>query len=156
MYRKVNPLIPFYTYLAKTQATTYEDLVNENGKSYYYTVTSVDEDGLESVKQDTAITGSTLSAPTPVVITSSNQDGNTISITWRATDSRTQRYNVIKEFSFDGESKKEVITGINATSFSDSGVKAGIEYNYTVIAIDEYGLASDPSEKTIIEIPKER
>ncbi len=141
----------FYSYLAKTKDTKYEDLINTNGKSYYYFVTTVDKDGLESTRQQNAIAGSSLAVPDSVYITSSNHDGRSINITWKSKDTRAVKYNVIKKY----KDKKKVFTGIRGNSFNDSDVIRGIEYKYNVVAIDKYGLASKQSENTIIEMPKE-
>jgi fibronectin type 3 domain-containing protein len=150
VYRALNPLL-FYTYRAKTVEPTFEDLISENGQVYYYKVTAVDKDGLESYRQENAVVGSTLGVPLEVVITSSNQDDRSVNISWSTQDNRAVKYNVIKEF----KSQKQVITGINAKSFIDRDVVKGVEYKYSVVAIDEYGLASKPSENIIISIPKE-
>ncbi|WP_024955512.1 fibronectin type III domain-containing protein [Sulfurospirillum arcachonense] len=150
VYRAINPLL-FYSYLAKTRDTSYEDLINDNGKAYYYFVTAVDKDGLESHRQQSSVAGSSLDIPESVYITSSNHDGRSINITWKSTDLRAMKFNVIKEY----KDKKKIFTGIHGDSFNDSDVTKGIEYTYKVIAIDKYGLASKDSEKVIIEIPKE-
>ena len=150
VYRAINPML-FYSYLAKTQDVEYEDLINSNGKSYYYFVTAVDKDGLESPRQQNALVGSSLAVPDSVYITSSNHDGRSINITWKNKDTRSVKYNVIKEY--DG--KKKVFTNVKTQSFNDSDVVRGIEYKYNVVAIDKYGLASKESENTIIEMPKE-
>ncbi len=150
VYRALNPML-FYSYLAKTKDTKYEDLINANGKSYYYFVTTVDKDGLESTRQQNAIAGSSLAVPDSVYITSSNHDGRSINITWKSKDTRAVKYNVIKKY----KDKKKVFTGIRGNSFNDSDVIRGIEYKYNVVAIDKYGLASKQSENTIIEMPKE-
>jgi len=149
VYRAINTIL-FYSYIAKTKDTRYEDLINENGKSYYYFVTTVDKDGLESPRQQTAIAGTSLAVPDTVYITSSNNDSRSINITWNSRDNRAVKYNVIKEYN----GKKKVFTGIRGNSFNDSDVIRGVEYKYNVIAIDKYGLASKESENTIIEIPK--
>ncbi len=150
VYRAINTML-FYSYLAKTEDTKYEDLINTNGKSYYYYVTTVDKDGLESPRQQNAVTGSSLAIPATVYITSSNHDGRSINITWKSIDNRAIKYNVIKEY----KDKKKVFTNIEGKSFNDSDVVRGIEYKYNVVAIDKYGLASKKSENTIIEMPKE-
>lgn len=150
VYRTSNPIL-FYSYLAKTKDTSYEDLINENGSSYYYLVTVVDKDGLESLRQESAVTGTSLAIPLPVYITSSNHDGRSINITWNTQDNRAIRYNVIKEF----KDSKKIITGVTGNTFSDADVVRGVEYTYKIVSIDKYGLASKESEKTIIEMPKE-
>jgi len=150
VYRTSNPLL-FYRYLAKTKDTSYEDLINSNGSSYYYLVTTVDKDGLESPRQDNPIMGTSLEIPDTVSITSSNHDGRSINITWNTRDNRASRFNVIKEY----KDKKKIFTAIKNNNFNDSDVTRGIEYNYKVIAIDRYGLASKESESVVIEMPKE-
>lgn len=150
VYRAINPML-FYSYLAKTKDLNYEDLINSNGKSYYYFVTTVDKDGLESPRQQNETTGSSLAVPDTVYITSSNHDGKSINITWRSLDKRAVKYSVIKQF----KDKKKVFTGIQGNTFNDSDVVKGVEYKYNVVAIDKYGLASKDSENTIIEMPKE-
>lgn len=154
IYRTLNPLL-FYTYLAKTQETSYEDLINANGSSYYYLVTSVDKDGLESLQQEVSTKGGTLAIPATVYITSSTHDGSSIHITWKNQDDRAIKYNVLKEFSQKGSSQKQVITGVTSTSFNDTNVNRGVEYKYSIVAIDKYGLSSEESQSTIIEMPKE-
>jgi len=150
VYRAINTML-FYSYLAKTEDTKYEDLINSNGKTYYYFVTTVDKDGLESPRQQNAVAGSSLAVPDTVYITSSNHDGKSINITWKSLDNRAVKYSVIKQY--DG--KKKVFTGVQGESFNDADVARGIEYKYNVVAIDKYGLASKESENIIIEIPKE-
>ena len=150
VYRSINPML-FYSYLAKTKDTQYEDLINANGKSYYYYVTTVDKDGLESPRQQNAIAGSSLSVPDTVYITSSNHNGRSINITWKSLDKRVVKYNVIKQY----KGKKKIFIGVQGESFNDTDVVRGVEYKYNVVAIDKYGLASKNSEDTIIEMPKE-
>jgi len=150
VYRALNPLL-FYSYHAKTAENRFEDLVNENGKTYYYKVTAVDKDGLESPKQDTPIAGSTLSVPQSVSITSINHDGRSVMLTWMNNDNRAVSYTILKEF--DGKEYK--LTGIKSLSYKDEDVIPGIEYKYRVVAIDRYGLSSEPSEPILITIPKE-
>ncbi|WP_458701202.1 hypothetical protein ACKGJI_03625 [Sulfurospirillum sp. 1307] len=150
VYRAINPLL-FYNYVAKTKETKFEDLINDNGATYYYFVTMVDKDGLESPRQETSVMGATLGVPKTVYITSSTQDGRNINIAWKPQDDRAVKYNVIKEY----KDQKKIYTNITQTSFTDNDVAPGIEYTYKVIAIDKYGLASKESESVIIEIPKE-
>lgn len=151
VYRALNPLL-FYSYRAKTVEPKFDDLVDENGKVYYYKVTAVDKDGLESYKQDTAVAGSTLGIPKEVVVLSASHDGRSINIVWDSEDNRAVKYNLIKNFN----SQKQVITGINVKNYTDQDVISGVEYKYNIVAVDEYGLASNPTEDVIVMIPKEQ
>jgi len=150
VYRTINPIL-FYSYYAKTKENRFEDLINSNGKSYYYKVTAVDKDGLESPRQPSAIMGSTLAIPLAVSITSIKQDGKSVMLTWQGNDDRAVSYNIIKEYN----GKTVNLTGIKAFSYQDRDVIPGIEYKYSVVAIDKYGLTSKPSESVIVSIPKE-
>ncbi|MDD3462368.1 MAG: hypothetical protein PHW07_01855 [Sulfurospirillaceae bacterium] len=150
VYRSSSSLLSFYDYHAKTKSTQFEDLVNDNGSTFYYKVTAVDKDGLESLKQKAPATGSTLSAPNSPVPFSIKHDGSSIMLTWSATDNRAVKYNIIRE-----GGKKQTFTGISQRSFHDQDVSVGIAYKYSIIAIDEYGLASKPSESFSITIPKD-
>lgn len=149
VYRSINPILP-YRYLAKTKNTKYEDLINENGRSFFYFITAVDKDGLESPRQKTPIMGSTLAAPRSVYIVSSHYDGRAISITWKSRDERAVRYNVIREH----KGNKKVFTNITGTNFSDDDVAKGEKYRYSIIAIDRYGLSSKKSEYIVIKTAK--
>jgi len=151
VYRTINPIL-FYSYYAKTKDTKFEDLVNDNGKTYYYKVTAVDTDGLESLRQSSPIAGSTLGIPGSVSITSIKQDGRSIMLTWNSSDNRAVSYNIIKEFN----GKTQNITGLSSFSFQDKDVIPGVEYKYSVIAIDTYGLESEPSEPVVITMPKDK
>jgi len=150
VYRAINPLL-FYSYHAKVKENRFEDLINENGKTYYYKVTAVDKDGLESPKQETPVAGSTLPVPQPVSITSVNHDGKSVMLTWKSNDGRAVSYIVLKEF----KGKTQRLTGIRSFSYQDRDVIPGVEYKYRVVAIDRYGLSSEPSEPIVITIPKE-
>ncbi len=150
VYRTINPIL-FYSYYAKTKNARFEDLVNDNGKTYYYKVTEVDTDGLESPRQSSPIAGSTLAVPEKVSITSVNQDGKSIMLTWTNNDDRAVSYNIIKEFN----SKKQNITGLSSFSYQDRDVIPGVEYKYSVVTLDKYGLESEPSEPVLVTIPKD-
>lgn len=150
IYRTINPIL-FYSYYAKTKDTKFVDLINQNGKSYYYKVTAVDKDGLESPKQSSPIVGSTLAIPSSVSITSIKQGDNSVMLTWTANDDRAVSYNIKKEF----KGKVQNLTGIRSFSYQDRDVYPGVEYKYSVVALDKYGLASKPSEPILITIPKE-
>ena len=150
VYRAINPML-FYSYYAKTKDTKFVDLINQNGKSYYYKVTAVDKDGLESLKQSSPIVGSTLAIPNSVSITSIKQGGNSVMLTWMGNDDRAVSYNIKKEF----RGKVQNLTGISSFSYQDRDVFPGVEYKYSVVALDKYGLASKPSEPILITIPKE-
>lgn len=142
-----------YSFYGKTRNTEFEDLINENGKTYYYKVVAVDVDGLES-KQETPTAGMTLSALSAPVVSSAKYDGSSISMTWGGDDNAI-KYSITKEFEMAGKTQKQTFTGIFESNFVDQDVVRGVEYKYTIIALDKYGIASNPSDSVVIKIPKE-
>ncbi|MBE0491879.1 MAG: fibronectin type III domain-containing protein [Sulfurospirillum sp.] len=147
VYRALNPLL-FYNYRAKTKETSFEDLIQEDSKAYYYKITAVDKDGLESFRQENATLGSTLSIPLGVVITSINSDTRSIRIDWQVQDTRAVSFEVIKQFG----ANKQVLRGINQKNFVDRDVFKDISYRYNIVALDKYGLASKPSEDVVVSV----
>ena len=142
----------FYTFYGKTVNTEFEDLINDNGKTYYYRVVAVDVDGLES-KQEGTVSGMTLSALNAPAVSSVKHDGSSIFIAWSG-DENAIKYSVTKEFELSGKTKKQNFTGIFESNFVDQDTVPGVEYKYNIIAIDKYGIASKPSESVLITIPK--
>ena len=142
----------FYTFYGKTVNTEFEDLINDNGKTYYYRVVAVDVDGLES-KQDGTISGMTLPALSAPSVSSVKHDGSAIFIAWSG-DENAIKYSVTKEFEISGKTKKQNFTGIFESNFVDQDTLPGVEYKYNIIAIDKYGIASKPSDSVLITIPK--
>lgn len=129
-----------YTYLAKTTSNTYEDLINTNAATRYYRVTAVDKDGLESLKQEEPIVGNTLGAPkTPSI--SASYDGSGVNVSWSAVE-RASSYTLYR-----GGASEKVFSNISETSIRDDSVQPGASYTYSVVAVDEYGIASDKSSK---------
>jgi len=143
----------FYTYYGRTTNTEFEDLINDNGKTYYYRVVAVDVDGLESKQEDTTV-GMTLSALAAPTVSSVRYNGNTISLSWLG-DKNSVKYTITKEYKSGSGSKKQNFTGIYETSYQDTEVVPGVEYTYHIIAIDKYGIASNPSDSAIIKTPKD-
>lgn len=149
IYRSSNSTL-FFSFHAKTKSTEFEDLVSDNGKTYYYKVVAVDVDGLESKQQDNPIVGSTLASLTPPVVQSVKHDGRSIYISWSGHENSV-KYTVLRE----SQNKKQSFTGIFESNYNDQDTVAGIEYKYNIIAIDKYGIASKPSDSVIITIPRD-
>lgn len=150
VYRAPTSIL-FYTYLAKTNEPRFEDLINSNGADRYYKVTAVDKDGLESLKQSTPTMGATLDVPLPPAMTQASLQGGTAIVTWSQVDGRAIKYDVIKK----GAGETQTIQGITSQRFEDRALKPGERYTYEIVAIDEYGLASKPSQRALVQVPKE-
>ena len=149
IYRSSNSTM-FFSFHGKTKSTEFEDLVSDNGKTYYYKVVAVDVDGLESKQQDNPIVGSTLASLTPPIVQSVKHDGRSIYILWSGHENSV-KYTVLRE----SQNKKQSFTGVLESNYNDQDTVPGIEYKYNIIAIDKYGIASKPSDSVIITIPRD-
>lgn len=137
-------LFPFSN-IAKTQNTSYEDVLNEAGASREYKVTVVDKDGLESIMPSDYAKGKTLDAPAAPSIVSSVFTGNSIQLSWVDNDNRARTYIVKRYGGSDVEFKD-----ISQKNFDDTSIVVGQSYSYEVIAVDEFGIQSLPSKRVFI------
>ncbi|MFW2567522.1 fibronectin type III domain-containing protein [Aliarcobacter butzleri] len=130
--------------------TEYTDSVDDDGRTYYYRIIAIDKDNLESADNITATKGMSLPKPIRPTITSAQIQGS-VNLSWQAGDNRAVSYNVVKKIKQNFFQYKTVIfNNISGTSFSDSDIVSGVDYKYSVQAIDEFGLASENSdEKTL-------
>ncbi|MFY9069158.1 fibronectin type III domain-containing protein [Aliarcobacter butzleri] len=130
--------------------TEYTDSVDDDGRTYYYRIIAVDKDNLESADNITATKGMSLPKPIKPTITSAQIQGS-VNLSWQAGDNRAVSYNVVKKIKQNFFQYKTVIfNNISGTSFSDSDIVSGVDYKYSVQAIDEFGLVSENSdEKTL-------
>ncbi|AFL68000.1 fibronectin type 3 domain-containing protein [Sulfurospirillum barnesii SES-3] len=144
----------FYSFYGKTNSTAFEDLINDNGKMYYYKVVAVDKDGLESKQPENPVVGMTrpiLSAP---LVHAAKYDGRSVFMAWNSNENAI-KYTITKEFKSAGETKTQSFTGIFENNFQDTDILLGVTYKYNIIAIDKFGIASKPSDSVMITIPKE-
>ncbi len=146
----------FYSYRAKTDRPFFDDIVNDDGKVYYYKVSAVDKDGLESPITASPVLGSTLPKPSAPTITAAKTAFNQGIIIWEPGDDRADRYDVIRTH-WEGLSRQErTFANIYGTKFVDKFMKPGVKYTYRVVEIDRNGLKSDPSEPVDLYIESDR
>ncbi|WP_092911905.1 fibronectin type III domain-containing protein [Hydrogenimonas thermophila] len=136
----------FYSYRAKTDKITYDDIVDEDGKIYYYKVTAVDKDGLESPISEVPVMGSTLSKPATPTITDARVVDNHAILRWNSNDKRTKSYVVVRNHWEGLIKRKREFINISKTDFMDTMMQPGTRYTYRVMAVDKYGIRSEPSE----------
>jgi len=63
----------------------------------YYKVTAVDNEGLESPKQQNPVMGTTLPPPPPPVLRNVSMVGSSVEIDWTRGSSRDVKYSVVKK-----------------------------------------------------------
>ncbi|MEA3372507.1 MAG: hypothetical protein U9Q62_02330 [Campylobacterota bacterium] len=136
-----------YDYHVKLTKTEFIDKVSEDGQVYFYKVTAVDKDGLESLLDNIPTMGSSLIKLTkPDMVKASFKD-NIYRLSWSRGDQRTVSYVVIKTIRTSWvTSEIEEITDIRETHFNDLNIAAGTSYEYQVVAVDKHGIRSEPTE----------
>ncbi|QKF59511.1 fibronectin type III domain-containing protein [Aliarcobacter lanthieri] len=148
-----------YSKIATVNADTleYTDKINNDAKEYFYKVIAVDKDGLESTDDIDAIKGITLAPPAKPTITLAQIQGNKVILNWQAGDSRAVSYNVNKRVKkylvFSDTTKFENINGLR---FEDNDIVSGIEYHYSVQAVDEFGTLSSNSDEAKVTLSNSR
>ncbi|MEA2018473.1 MAG: hypothetical protein U9N59_08490 [Campylobacterota bacterium] len=134
----------------------YDDIISEDGKIYFYKITTVDKDSLESKINDLSPTmGSTLSKPKMPHVTLSQIQGNKMILNWESGDDRAVSYNIFKRVK-DGwsSSKEKLIPNIREVRFEDPDVVRGVEYSYSIQAVDKHGLTSKQTDEITSKLPK--
>ncbi len=156
IYRSSNAVSGFS--LLKTvnaQTLEFEDFINEDGKIYFYKVTAIDVDKLESSQEINSVMGTTLTKVNKPIITLAQIQGEKAILNWQSVDKRAVSYNVYKTIKDGFFNKKTIkITGINGLRYEDTDIVRGIEYSYSIQAVDEFGIASEKTAPTELVLPK--
>lgn len=148
-----------YSNIAAVNSNTleYTDDINADAKEYYYKVLAVDKDNLESTSDVEAAKGISLAPPAKPILTLAQIQGNKAILNWQAGDNRAASYNVhkrVKKNWFFSDTVK--FNNINALRFEDNDIMHGVEYNYSVQAVDEFGVLSAKSEEAKLTLPDTR
>jgi fibronectin type 3 domain-containing protein len=138
----------------KLTATHYSDKIKEPGKRYFYKVSGVSEDGLESdIETLQAAMGTTLDAPSAPTNLKAMVENETVQLTWAPGDSRTLSYIVIKKTDTGLlSSETQQFNNIKKTLIIDSSLQQGEEYTFSVIGVDKYGIKSAPSASVQVKL----
>jgi uncharacterized protein len=136
-----------YDYYVKLNETEFADEIDEDGKNYFYQITAVDKDGLESPFQTNPVHGSTLAKPLAPTFIDAIVKNSSAVLRWKNNDNRTKSYTVIKTTKESWiSSTVQEITGITGTSYTVKDLKPDVQYQFQVMAIDTYNIASKPTE----------
>lgn len=141
-----------YKKIATISALEYEDNIGADDKTYYYKIIPLDKDGLEGDFDYKATKGETLGKPEKPNLAQATLQGNVLNLSWSSVP-RAVSYNVIKKTKqnfFQYNTTK--FENINSTSFQDGDIVSGIDYKYSIQAVDEFGLVSDESNEKSISV----
>lgn len=139
IYSSSSDYLPF-TKLAQTKANSYTDLINDNGSQRIYRVTFIEKQGLESLPSEN-VAGFTLGTLAAPLISQAYYQNGLAQLSW---EGQAQEYIIIRT----GNGVKKIFPNIIGNNFSDANLPAGT-YEYSLIAVDEYGLESPSSKATI-------
>ncbi len=144
-----------YELIAKLFNNHYTDKIDEDGKAYFYRVSVVDKDGLESEYEKTTVMGMTLSRPQTPTLVEAKLLGNAIEIAWKDDDPRVVSYIVKRTYKtgwFDAKTKE--FSGIKEHRFIDKDIHPDATYNYIVYSVDKNSIRSNPSVEVSIKTPE--
>ena len=138
-------------YHGKLVTNNFTDDVQDDGKQYFYRVTAVDKDGLESDTTTPALQGITLIKPKTPDMMEAKIVNNKAELRWISSDRRIKSYTLIKTARQGWfNSQVDEIRGITDTRFTDPNIYAGTVYKYQVMGVDEYNISSEPSIEATI------
>jgi len=136
----------WYNLIVKTPNNSYVDKLEKDGEMYFYRVSVVDKDGLESNYEELSIQGLTLGKPTAPSMVEAEIVNNHVEISWVNNDSRIKSYKIVKDNHNNWvNSDKQKFINIKSNHFIDKNILPASTYSYQVFSVDEFGIESDPS-----------
>ena len=144
-----------YELIAKLYQNKFSDAIKEDGKKFFYRVSAVEKNGLESVHDKLSIQGSTLGKPETPALKEAKLIGAKIEIKWSSNDPRAKSFIVMKKAKTGWfEAKYEEFVGISGKKFIDPEIGPDITYSYRVYSIDKHSIKSEPSIEIVLKTPK--
>ena len=136
-----------YSYRVKLFETTFTDTTTEDGQIFYYKITAVDKDGLESPMSAPMTQGASLKKPNTPIAYNGKIDANGVDLQWSNNDPRVVSYTVIKTTKTSWVSRETVeINNIQESKFHDASIKPNTGYIYEVVGVDKDGIRSLPAQ----------
>ena len=144
-----------YELIAKLYNNLFVDKIDKDGQQYFYRVSSVDKDGLESNHDELSIQGVTLKKPTPPALVEAKLINNKIKLVWKKTDKRVKKYIVSKRYKKGWfEEINEDFENIIENKFIDSDIKPNTKYYYKIYGIDVNSIKSEASIEVEVKSKK--
>jgi fibronectin type 3 domain-containing protein len=137
----------------RPQNNSYTHIVPYNNKLQFYKITTVDKDELESLQNMAPAVGKTLEQPTKPIITLAQITNEGVILNWQSSDNRAVSYNIYKSVKSGYFSKDTTaINGITNLRFEDKNITRGVTYEYSIEAVDEFGLKSEQTKSSILKL----
>ncbi|MDY0117011.1 MAG: hypothetical protein RBR59_05515 [Sulfurimonadaceae bacterium] len=144
-----------YELVAKLYNNVFIDEVGEDAKQFFYRVSVVDKDGLESKNHEQSIQGLTLIKPNAPALFEAKMINGKVELRWDKVDSRIKSYVVTKRAKkgFFNENIEEY-TGIAGMKYIDGDIEPDTIYYYRVYGVDVNGIKSEPSIEVELKSPQ--
>ncbi|MBN2895624.1 MAG: fibronectin type III domain-containing protein [Campylobacterales bacterium] len=140
-----------YRYHVKLTETSFTDIIEEDGAHYFYKVSAVDGDGLESLIETAPTRGSTLAKPKTPLSLSAQIRAHTVQLRWQKADDETQSYVLMKTRKTGWLSKSVTeIKDIQSEQYSDHDLQPDSAYLYQIASVNQYGIRSELSEPVTV------
>lgn len=135
-----------YEYRVKLFETTFTDILQNDGESFFYKITVVDKDGLESLMGETGIQGTSQIKPRTPYAFDGKIHTSGVTLQWTNDDPRTVSYTVIKTTKTSWITRESLdINNIKELTFTDTNITPNVEYTYQVMSVDKDGIRSLPT-----------
>ena len=151
-----------YKLIANIHTNSFIDKIDEDGVKYFYRVSIVDKDGLESTYDVNSAQGVTVVKPKAPALVEAKILDNTIVFKWAKTDDRTISYTVSKRYKKGMFNEEEAeFDGITRLSYIDTKIEPDTSYYFKVYAVDKDGIRSPASQEVelvtqpVVTAPKE-
>lgn len=128
---------PVSTFLANSTTNSYTDTTTVGNTTYYYAVSNVDTNSVES---DLSTESSVLTLPdTPGTPTFSNVDTSSMTINWNAPTGGASTYKIERCTGVSCSDYAEIASGVVSTSYNDTGLSSNSLYRYRVRGVNASG-----------------
>jgi fibronectin type 3 domain-containing protein len=144
-----------YKIIKKLRDNQYENMIKEDSVRFFYQVSVVDKDGLESMHQENSAQGKSLQKPLAPAVVEAKLVNGTVEIYWNKPDERAVGYIVEKTYKKNlFNSINEEFEGVMSPEFIDKEIYAGATYSYIIYSIDKDGIRSEPSIEINLQTSK--
>jgi cellulose 1,4-beta-cellobiosidase len=130
-------------YATGITSPTYTNTGLTNGTKYYYAVAAVNAGGTSA--QSTEVSATPIAPPAAPTGLTAKAGNAQVVLSWTASSGGTS-YNVYRATTSRGEGTTALVTGITATTYTNTGLTNGTKYYYTVAAVNAGGTSAQSSE----------
>jgi fibronectin type 3 domain-containing protein len=132
-------------YKTGVTSTSFTDTGLTNGTTYYYQVSAVNVGGQSPLSSEVSATPQASVPPaTPTGLTATAGNAQ-VTLNWTASSGATS-YDIYRSTTSGGEGSTPYVTGVTATSFTDSSLSNGTTYYYEVSAVNANGQSAVTSQ----------